>query len=419
MRCPVWPWILLLATQVSAQDAKPAPLRLTIDDAVARALAGSWELHANRRDVDVAQANLERSRALMPSNPFVSGGGQHTSHSGSNYVFLLSQEIEVGGQRRQRMTAAAEGVEKANWELKGAERTVAATVKTAFVQALIDRERVAVSRQGVVLAAQLASEIDQRAHTSDAQRIELNVAQIEEIRTRRDLVVAERARDASLDHLRRMVGLGSEQEVELAGAPESHVRDLPPVPDLVAKALRQRPDLTALQHDIQRTDAQLALSKREGIPNITVSSIVQRFEGDTLIGGDVGVPIPLFQTKAADVHEAVAERTRAGFQAQRLEQTIAEEVADARRACVDAGEDLRSHQQDIIPKSEENAELERALYERGAVGVAELVGIEIDLLTARRDSLDALQSYNDALIELERAVGGSLTAPPDSPAAAR
>src|SRR5437660_1453236 len=82
MRSPVWPWVLLVATQVGAQDVKPLPLRLTVDDAVARALAANLDLAVSRRDVDIARANLQRSRALMPSNPFLSAGAQKTSQSG-------------------------------------------------------------------------------------------------------------------------------------------------------------------------------------------------------------------------------------------------------------------------------------------------------------------------------------------------
>jgi len=43
------------------------------------------------------------------------------------------------------------------------------------------------------------------------------------------------------------------------------------------------------------------------------------------------------------------------------------------------------------------------------VTVAELVGLQVDLLTARRDYLEALETYNTALIELNRVAGGGVT----------
>jgi len=412
MRSAGWLGILVILAVDQLPSVAAEPLRLTMEECVSRAVAASLDLSASHKDIDVAQAALERSRAWMPGNPFFSGGAQHSNAFGPNYVFLLSQEIEIGGQRAKRIAAATEGVEKATWEQKAAEQTLIATVKTAFIQALVSADRVTVAQQGVDTASELANELAQGTHLSEAQRLDLNVARIQESRARRELVIARCGHDAAVTTLRRFLGLPHEQEIHLLGTPRTQVQQLPPSPQLIDQALRQRPDLAAMHHDLQRADLQLGVTKREAIPNLTLSGTVSRFEGETLAGGDVGLPIPVFQRKAGDIQEAAAERSRTRLQTERLEQTIAQEVADARRACVDAGEDLQTQQGDIVPKSEENVQLERRQYERGAVTSSDLIGLQIDLLTARRDYLDAVETYNASLIDLERLIGGTIETQP-------
>jgi len=410
MRRTTGPCLVLAVTLVAGRQATATPLRLTVEEAVARAARVNLDLGLSRKDVDVAQAEFERSRAWFPSNPFFSTGLQHTSqtHFGPNYVFLLSQEIEIGLQRSARIGAAEEQQAKATWDVKSAEQTVAATVKTVFLQAQIDADRVTLARQSVDAASQLLADLTARPVATDLQRIEVNVARIQESRAKRELVSAERTRDNVVGTLRRALALPAEQEIELAGAPRTDLKELPAGPELIERALRERPDLIALRHDTQRADRQLTLTRREAIPNVTLSATVSRFEGDTLAGGDIGLPLPVFRGKGADLHEAVAERERAGLQVQRLEELIRQEVVEARRACVETAQDLLTQQQDIVPRSEENYRLQQRQFERGAVSVSDLVGLQIDLITARRDYLDALEAYNSALIELERLIGGSL-----------
>jgi len=402
--------LVLVGSLFCGQRTLAAPIRLTIDDAVARATTANLELNAARKDLDVAAANVTRSKAWLPANPFLSAGSQHTSQSGlgPNYILYLSQELEVGGQRQRRIDAATEGTEKAAWDVKSVEATLAANVKVAFIHALIAADRVVLAHQGLDAAVQISSTLAQEDRLADQCRFDFNAAKIQESRARRDLVAAERTRDSALGTLRRLLGLPIDQEIELAGAPQTNATALPPDAELLERALHQRADLLALRQAVRRSEAQLALTRRQAIPNVTLSASYSRFEGETLAGGDIGVPLPIFQRKAGDVQEAIAERERAALQVQNLEHTITQEVIDARRACADAASDMQTFARDTIPKGEENLQIERRLAAKGDAAVADLIGVQIDLLTARGEQLDALQTYNESLIELERVTGGSI-----------
>ncbi len=396
--------LLLLAPSLRAE-----PVRLDMDAAVSRALSAHRNFNVERR-VDFAQANLERSTAWLPSNPYLSAGAQHTTQSGfgPNYEFLLSQEFEIAGQRQKRVAAASEGLEKTQAEAQHAEQNLIAAVKLAFLQAQIDGDRVTLAQKNVDAAVTLAGELEEHESSSDMQRLDVNVARIQETRARRELAAAEEAHGKALAALRRLLSFPPGQAIEIVGAPVQQMRDLPPTPELVERALQHRADLVAVRHGAQRSTRQVELLRREAVPNVTVSATVSRFEGDTLTGGELSVPLPIFQRKDADITQSAAERARMQTEVQTLEREITQQVTDARATCLRAEADLQALQQDIVPRSEENLQLEQRSYARGEVTVSELVGIEVDLLGARRDYLDALQAYNEALIELERVTGEDL-----------
>jgi cobalt-zinc-cadmium efflux system outer membrane protein len=404
-QCGVIAVILLWAVASRAE-----PLRLSVDDAVARAIAANLELMASRTDVSVAKANLERGRALLPSNPQFTAGAQHLDGFALNYTFSLSQEFEVAGQRGARVQAAQKEVDKATWEVKSVEQTLAATAKTAFVHALISIDRVTVARQAIDATADLNRNHAEAEASSDAQRIQRNQTRIQAIRDRRALAWTEQTRDNAFAALRRLLGLPAGQDLVLTGAPQTEVRELPSAATLTRRALDRRSDLIALRHAAQQTDLRVSLTRREGIPNVTLSGTFGRFESANFAGGDITVPIPVFQRKAPDTQEALAEYEKTSLQVQNLEREIAKEVGEARQTCILAGDDLHAQQRQIVPMSEENLAAERRLYDRGEADLNDLAGVQADLLEARRGYLDALEAYNNALIELERVSGGSLTA---------
>jgi len=389
-------------------DTIAQTLRLTVDEAVARAKANPANFDPT--DLNLAKAQLVRSGVLLPSNPFFGGGAQRTSQMDvpNNYAFFLQQEFEIAGQRGKRVEAATQAVAQQEWQQRQAQLTLAATVKSTFVTALIHQSRVTLAERSLDATRELTAEVTRKRSTSDTERIERNIAEIQETRAERRVAASERDRDVVLSTLRQLVGVPPEQPLELVGSPQTEVKEIPSLELLTARALGQRPDAIALRHGVHKADLELTVQEREKIPNITLFGSISRFEDDFLAGGDLGFPIPVFQRGTADVLEAATERNRAGAELQRLERTIQTEVTDAYRAYLVAAGDLTALHQVVVPKSEENVEIEQRLFDKDEVEASDLIGIQTDLLTARGDYLDALEAYNDALIELERVVGGPL-----------
>lgn len=389
------------------------PLRLTLDDAVQRALKQNADLLADSQEVDIAGAALRRSSSRFPSNPYLSLGASRRAETGGrpNLFAFLSQEIEIAGQRGARIRAAQHNLQQESLNVRQKEVTLAADVKSAFIKALARNTRLSSIQEQVNIAHQLLALLPSK-QTTMSERIERNNTAIQEARFLRELWTAEQERDAELDGLRRMLNVDLGHELELVGTLEPTIRQLPSVGALVEQAKNQRPDILAFQHALAAADAQLEVHRRERIPNLTLSGSYSRFDNSDFGGGDVGVTLPLFQTKDADIQEATAQRQRISFQLQDLQRGIEREVRGAYRDYQQAARELRLFVDKILPLAEENVRLQRRLVERDEASRSELLSQELDLLETKKDYVEALERLHLAWIELERAVGGQV---PDSP----
>lgn len=398
----------IAALLLPARAARAEVLRLTLEDALARARSANAALHASGMQIETARANVERSHAWVPENPYLTGGLLQTPGTGfgPSYGFSISQEFEVAGQRGKRMAVAEAGLRKAEWEQKNQEAELRATVKTAFVRALLSEERLTLARRNADLIGDLVKRGSGEGRSGSA--IDRNQLIIQEARSRKDVITAESERAEGFDALRYLLGVPSEQELELSGTVDRQVKPLPSEADLLSTALEHRPDLIALKSEAERTDKQVPLVKREGIPNVTLGANYSRFVGDDFAGGDISFYLPVLRSHDPELLEATAERERAQYEVDDLKRAIERDVRQARRVCASAGEDLQITADVILLRSRENVDVERRQFDRREVGAAEMIGMLIDAQVAEKEYLDAVQTYNDAWIDLEKAVGGDL-----------
>lgn len=417
----------------SSRPAQAETLHLTIHDAVHRAAGTTTEVSESRRDLSVAKANLARSQALLPDDPVVAVGAYHSTLKedifneqeefigrrgyGPNYTFSLSQELEVAGQRAFRVDASAKEVDRARFALKSQRDSLAATVKTAFVHALIESDKLAVAQRAHDATVELTSPQPDGARVTQSARVSANLLRIQAAHTRSELAQAQLSRAQALAALKRLCRIPVSQTVELSGTADTQAQALAPLEELVRRALANRPDLAALQAGLESADANLAAKHREKIPNVTVSAAVSQFAGATLAGGDVSIPIPIFHGKVGDLEEAIAERNHAGRQLDLGKADVEKEVVDAYQAYTVAAVALQAYQREIVPLNEENLRIQRNQLKQDDIDVGELISSQVDYFAAQTEYLSAVEEYNTHFFELQRAVGGDVGIAPDDTAA--
>jgi outer membrane protein TolC len=132
--------------------------------------------------------------------------------------------------------------------------------------------------------------------------------------------------------LKRLTGTEADESIELGGTLSARPIYMDPTV-LVRIALASRPDLHASSAEIKRVEADIALTKRLIIPNPVISDTYSRDpsgRGTTLkSGGSVGISIPLFDHKQAELSAPAGERLRASYDRPAVLLNIGTEVRDA------------------------------------------------------------------------------------------
>lgn len=383
------------------------PIRLTLDAAVERAVQVNADLLADAQQVAIAEAALRRSLARFPSNPYLSLGASRRAETGGrpNVFVFLSQEVEIAGQRASRVRAAQHNAQQEGWNLAQKRVSLVAEVKSAFIRALSRERRTHIIRQQIDLARKLlAVTTVERATLSE--RIERNNAALQLARFERELWGAQEELDSEIDTLRRLLQIDFEQQVELSGNMSENVRVLPGPTILAEHAKTQRPDIQAFRQALAAAEAQIEVHRRERIPNLTLSASYSRFDSSDFGGGDVGISLPLFQTKEADIQESLAQRERIALQLRDLERGVEREVREAYRSYLTAAQELRLFQDQLLPLSEENSRLQQRLVQRDEASRSEWLTQQLDALDVRKDFVETLEKLNLAFVGLERALGG-------------
>src|SRR5262245_8896993 len=203
--------------------------------------------------------------------------------------------------------------------------------------------------------------------------------------------------------VRRLVGV---QEA-IAPVGELPVRT-PPLPLQQAgdRALTNRPDLLAQGFESQRAEAEIALRRREVVPNPSVGVFFTREgTGDRILVGGVSIPLPVFNRRQGELASLGARREQAGAEVLSLEQEIRKEVEQAISQWEAALQSFQLFQREIIERIEENLRLLETAYRERKIEFPQVLIMENDLISANLAYLDVALALRMAAIRLREVTG--------------
>ncbi|MDP3718333.1 MAG: TolC family protein [Acidobacteriota bacterium] len=265
--------LLLLAVSSLPLAAQPAPIRLTVADAITRGFEASHRLAEVRAREQGAQAALRGAQAA--DKPTVTAGGGYTrtnhvqefavSQGGARLVIYPDIPDNFSSRLAMQWPIYTSGRVDALERAADAEaRAVAADIETARADLRFEIVRAywgaATAREAVRVLEESAARAD--AQLRDArQRFSVGLIPPNEVlsleaqrsREQAQLIEASNQRESSLIELRRLIGVVDETVIELADRldasafalenPSELRRD---GPSLIAEAREQRPERKAL-----------------------------------------------------------------------------------------------------------------------------------------------------------------------------
>lgn len=273
--------------------AQPAPLRLTLDEAIARATEASHRLGEARARQQAADATVEVRRRSDDPTLTASAGYTRTNHvqefgipqpNGTTRVIYpdipdnyrsrleLVWPVYTAGRTDALERAAQAEVAATGKELEAARLDVRLEVSRAYWALVTARETVKVLEQSLATADQSLSDVRARVEAGFLPPNDVSRSEAQRARSALMLVEARgRVENVTVD-LARLIGLDEPSPIEpadpLAGAAASGVE----TPALVTEALGQRPELAAIAERAHGIDARLDAIAATRKPTVAFAS---------------------------------------------------------------------------------------------------------------------------------------------------
>ncbi len=409
----------LFAQTASGQAPAPSPpppempRDLTLAGAVRLALEANPGLRSLGLEVRRAEGRTRQAGAWP--NPALAfdlenAGGTLPGLSESEATLSVGQLLELGGKRGARVDAARADERVASIEVDAGRQALIAEVATRYLEALSADRALALSDEVVRAAEEASRTFSQRVAAGGSHPVEKRRADVELASAKLDRIELEVETHLARTRLSLLWGEGEPRFENLLGALDS----LPNAPDADSLAHRAEtsPALARWAALREARRMRLDLERARGTPDLTAEAGLRSLEGsdDRTFVGSLSMPLPIFDRNRGSIDEATAalEQTSSHEAIARLEirRAVGEALATLRREHLR----LESLRRDVLPEAAHAFEEMRLGFERGRFTYLDLLEARRTWIRARRQELATLLAGHLAVAEIERLIGGPLTA---------
>ncbi len=400
--------------------AVPAAAQVTLEAAVAEALANNAALLAEKAEIAIAEARLLTARSRP--NPVATVSGDHLPVLGTRFteenaggpgeiVAGIEFTIERGGKRPARVAAAEASKSAAELRFQDAVRELSLEVATAFIDALAAREAAELTRENLGFLRQIVELNAVRLKAGDIAEVELVRSRLAALQQETVVRQAElKLRDA-LTRLQKLMGRRPpSSDFHVAGALER--ADYSPLAeDLLKEALERRPDLLAKRRELERAAAEVRLQLAGARQNWSVGAEFRRQQVNAKSNSltvTLGVPLPVFDRNQGEIERARQEQRQAELALRALEVEIAAEVSSAHAQLLTARDLLHAASGVMLQHAREVRQITEFSYRRGESSLLALLDAQRAFNETMQTLLEARAEYARSLLVLDSVCGRSL-----------
>jgi len=404
---------LLIAWDVPAQTIAP-DTPLTLRQAIDAALEKNPDLKKFGFSMRAQNARIDAA-SLRPPPEFsttvenVLGTGSVKKFDGAEVTFALSQVIELGSKRSQRISVAQSVRGLIDVQQQAAQLDVLAEVTRRYIHVASDQAQLELTRQATLLARNTVEAVKRRVDAAKSPDVELYRADAALTRAEIDLRHAEHELLASRRKLAAMWGAFDAQfglvQADLFAMPT------PAEFDKLMERLRSNPDFTLFANEMRLRDAEIRLAEAQRKPNFQVSVGVRRLQESRDNSLVFGVSVPLFSARQAApvIAEARALREQVDVERDAAFVKARAQVFDLYQELQHSINEVDVLRRDVLPQMEKALKETERAYDRGRYSYLELVDGQRAYLEAQRAVIEAATSAQTLQCEIERLTGEPLS----------
>ncbi len=393
--------------------------RLTLEEAVSRALRGNPELQVFGLEQDIQTALA--TQAQRKPNPELelelenfAGSGGVAGLDAVEYTLTIGQLMERGGKRARRFEAARLQADLADWDYLSSRLDVMERTGRAFILVLQAQKNLDLTERMIEVAGQDLEAVKRRTEAGAASPIELTRAEVSlataELDRSRRLLDLEAARN-------ELAALWGDAEATFTHAVGTldHI-PVPPALETLTGRLEDNPDLARWQTEHDRRRANLSLQQAMGTVDLTARVGIRRFEetGDQAFVLGVSLPLAVHDRNQGNIRAAQygieqADRARSAAQ---LELRVSLSASYLKLQA--AFKEITTLQEKILPAAQQAMTKAEDAYGRGLFSFTDVLAVRLNYFQLQERYVTAQTLYHLRINDLERFVAGPLDPNPSA-----
>jgi outer membrane protein len=446
-------WAAVAATVLSwsAVEAQvPADtVRLTLQDAVSRAVRESEEVQAARVQRSMADAQIVQARAGAlpqisggvvynrtlasifdnirfdpdpepgedpPPNPFAAlPFGQANTWNAS---LQIAQPLYTGGRVGTALEISRNVRSAADLQIEEAEAEIALQVRSAYFQIVLAEQMVGIAREAFRFADETLRQVELFRQQGTASEFDVLRASVDRDNLEPGIVEAQNARRLAELNLKRLINLPADLPIATATPLDPIVSEVDRT--ALQAALERRPALRALDEEVAARGGAVRIARADRLPSIGAAgnfayqafpSQLTPFDTDWRRDWSLSLQasIPIFNglRTQGQIDQARAELRLAELQRVQTRQGLELELEavlgefDAARAQIDA-------RRATVGQAVRALELAELRFRSGLATQLDISNARLLLQQARVNEAQSLFNYVNALARLERVSGGEI-----------
>jgi len=396
---------------------------MSLDAAVARAVAQEPSLRAVRADVEMGRA--QRQQAALRPNPMVSA--EHRDEpGGTDALTTIGIEWPLDLFRRSgRVQTAERSVAVAQFGVEDRARLLAADVRMQYGAAVAAVQEVAVAEELVTAARRQLDLVRARVDAGGTPPLDRDLLDVEVRRLDAARLVAIGRVDVALVNLKRLLGMRPTDTLRLRDSLDTLIAAIAPEPNEVAGIT------SGLRSDVKEAEARVALAEaridqahREGRADVSVFGSYMRMDnGFPQLGiGPTGVlervrgrfnyltvgatvSLPVLNRNQGQVAAAQAEHLGAEARRDAIDLAARADVAAAQARDAQAQRAVQLYGGGVRALARRNLDVVRQTFDLGRVTVFDVLAEQKRWLDIEQGYVMAAREAWEARVALTRARG--------------
>lgn len=396
--------------------------RLTVDQAVQRALLANRDLQVAFADIGVARADLVQSALLK--NPTLAFSARFPSGGGRSDVPLdLAEDIADLWQIPIRHEIARNALDETVFKVVEQVVDTAVSTKQAYHRLQTLRQALQIARDNVQIAQRSDDAALARFQAGQTGKTDADLARTSLLQARFALIDIQRQIRVAQDDLALLLAMDRWPDTGVILDPLPAPRTAPEETAAVQIALSQRLDLQAQAKAVQAAHRRVTEEWLRIFPSFETGFSMERLEArnpapgeiSVVAGPSINLPLPIFDQNQAQIAKAVILRQQ---EQRRYEGMLLKVQRDVRAAMANyqaAAAQVEFYQLQLLPQLQQSLETATASYRAGTTNIVAVLDAQRSLVSTTSDLNKAQSELLQTADELEKALGGPLLWPQATP----